>query len=70
MSNPSPGWLERQTKAVHEEVAAWPAWMRQAAGIEESNSQGGDRDEGSIDTDLYEVAVNVSAADEPEERPA
>ncbi len=29
-----PGWFERQSKSISEEVAAWPAYLRRAAGLE------------------------------------
>jgi len=29
-----PGWLKREMEAIAREVAEWPEWMRQAAGIQ------------------------------------
>jgi hypothetical protein len=33
-----PGWFERQSKSVSDEIKAWPDWMRQAAGLENRQS--------------------------------
>ncbi len=32
-----PGWYERQSKLISEEVASWPAWMKRAAGLTVDN---------------------------------
>lgn len=34
----NPGWFQRQSESVAEEVKQWPAWMRRAAGLEEDVS--------------------------------
>lgn len=35
-----PGWLKRQADHAARDIASWPTWMRQAAGIvEQSKAQ-------------------------------
>ena len=31
---PRPGWLDRQSQKVQEDVKSWPEWMRREAGLE------------------------------------
>jgi len=30
-----PGWLQRQSSTVAEEISCWPMWMRKEVGLEE-----------------------------------
>lgn len=46
-----PGWFDRQSKSVSEEIKTWPEWMKRAAGLEDRQStalsaQPTDEDEG------------------------
>lgn len=34
MSGLQPGWLEQQLETAGKEIAAWPLWMKRAAGVE------------------------------------
>ena len=33
-----PGWFERQSKSVSDEIKTWPEWMKLAAGLENRES--------------------------------